>query len=135
MMVSDGMDVSFDDPITCIVSTTGGVPVVDIFAGTPTMPFLLVVAPAIKTIAELKGKRVGSSGIGLSASRLALLLGRKRFGLDVDRDQITVVAAGQEPEKIAGGSSGAIAATVLSPEFRTKFGSTWARHAGQICAR
>ena len=120
MMVSGGVDVSFDDPITCIVSTAGGVPVVDIFAGTPTMPFLLVGAPAVKTIAELKGKRVGSSGLGLSASRLAILVGLKRFGLDVDRDQITVVAAGQEPERIAGVSSGAIAATVLSPEYRTK---------------
>jgi NitT/TauT family transport system substrate-binding protein len=120
MMVSGGVDVSFDDPITCIVSTAGGVPVVDIFAGTPTMPFLLVGAPAVKSITELKGKRVGSSGLGLSASRLALLVGLKRFGLDVDRDQITVVAAGQEPERIAGVSSGAIAATVLSPEFRTK---------------
>jgi NitT/TauT family transport system substrate-binding protein len=120
MMVSGGVDVSFDDPITCIVSTAGGVPVVDIFAGTPTMPFLLVGAPAVKTIAELKGKRVGSSGLGLSASRLALLVGLKRFGLDVDRDQITIVAAGQEPERIAGVTSGAIAATVLSPEYRTK---------------
>jgi NitT/TauT family transport system substrate-binding protein len=120
MMVSGGVDVSFDDPITCIVATAGGVPLVDIFAGTPTMPFLLVGAPAVKTITELKGKRVGSSGLGLSASRLALLVGLKRFGLDVDRDQITVVAAGQEPERIAGVSSGAIAATVLSPEFRTK---------------
>ena len=120
MMVSGGVDVSFDDPITCIVATAGGVPLVDIFAGTPTMPFLLVGAPAVKTIAELKGKRVGSSGLGLSASRLALLVGLKRFGLDVDKDQITVVAAGQEPERIAGVTSGGIAATVLSPEYRTK---------------
>ncbi len=120
MMVSGGVDVSFDDPITCIVATAGGVPVVDIFAGTPTMPFLLVGAPAVKTVAELKGKRVGSSGLGLSASRLALLVGLKRFGLDADKDQVIVVAAGQEPERIAGVTSGAIAATVLSPEYRTK---------------
>lgn len=120
MMVSGGVDVSFDDPITCIVATAGGVPLVNIFAGTPTMPFLLVGAPAVKTIAELKGKRIGSSGLGLSASRLALLVGLKQFGLDVDRDQITVVAAGQEPERIAGVTSGGIAATVLSPEYRTK---------------
>jgi ABC-type nitrate/sulfonate/bicarbonate transport system substrate-binding protein len=122
MMVSGGVDVSFDDPITCIVATAGGVPLVDIFAGTPTMPFLLVGAPAVKTIAELKGKRVGSSGLGLSASRLALLVALKHFGLDVDKDRITVVAAGQEPERIAGVASGAIAATVLSPEYRTKLG-------------
>ena len=120
MMVSGGVDVSFDDPISCIVATAGGVPVVDIFAGTPTMPFLIVGGPGIKTIADLKGKRVGSSGLGLSASRLALLVGLKRLGLDVEKDQITVVAAGQEPERIAGLSAGAIAATVISPEFRIK---------------
>ncbi len=122
MMVSGGVDVSFDDPITCIVATAGGVPVIDIFAGTPTMPFLLVGAPAVKAVAELKGKRIGSSGLGLSASRLALLVALKHFGLDPDKDQITLVAAGQEPERIAGVSSGAIAATVLSPEYRAKLG-------------
>jgi ABC-type nitrate/sulfonate/bicarbonate transport system substrate-binding protein len=98
----------------------GGIPVVDIFAGTPTMPFLIVGGPGIKTMTDLKGKRVGSSGLGLSASRLALLVGLKRLGLDVEKDQITVVAAGQEPERIAGLSAGAIAATVISPEFRLK---------------
>ena len=120
MMVSGGVDVSLDDPISCIVATAGGVPVVDIFAGTPTMPFLIVGGPGIKTMADLKGKRVGSSGLGLSASRLALLVGLKRLGLDVEKDQITIVAAGQEPERIAGLSAGAIAATVISPEFRIK---------------
>ncbi|HEY3153695.1 MAG TPA: ABC transporter substrate-binding protein [Candidatus Binatia bacterium] len=120
MMVSGGVDVSLDDPISCIVATAGGVPVVDIFAGTPTLPFLIVGGPGIKTIADLKGKRVGSSGLGLSASRLALVVGLKRFGLDVDKDQITIVAAGQEPERIAGLSGGAIAATVISPEYRIK---------------
>ena len=120
MMVSGGVDVSLDDPISCIVATAGGVPVVDVFAGTPTLPFLIVGGPGIRTMADLKGKRVGSSGLGLSASRLALLVGLKRLGLDVEKDQVTLVAAGQEPERIAGLSAGAIAATVISPEFRIK---------------
>ena len=54
------------------------------------------------------------------ASRLALLVGLRRFGLDADKGQVTIVAAGQEPERIAGLSTGAIAATVISPEYRTK---------------
>ena len=120
MMVSGGVDVSFDDPISCITATAAGVPVVDIFAGTPTLPFLIVGAPGIKSISELKGKRVGSSGLGPSASRLALLVGFKRLGLDPDKDHVTIVAAGQEPERIAGLSTGAIAATVISPEYRTR---------------
>ena len=120
MMVSGGVDVSYDDPISCIVATAGGVPVVDIYAGTPSLAFLIVGGPGVKTIADVKGKRVGSSGLGLSASRLALLVGFRRLGLDADKEHITIVAAGQEPERIAGLSAGAISATVISPEYRTK---------------
>jgi NitT/TauT family transport system substrate-binding protein len=71
MMVSGGVDVSYDDPITCIVSTAGGVPVNVIVGGTPSLAYLIVGGPGIKTMADVKGKRVGSSGLGLSASRLA----------------------------------------------------------------
>ncbi|HVO93764.1 MAG TPA: ABC transporter substrate-binding protein [Terriglobales bacterium] len=120
MMVSGGVDVSYDDPITCIVSTAGGVPVNVIVGGTQSLAYLIVGGPGVKTIADVKGKRVGSSGLGLSASRLALLVGLRRFGIDADKGQATIVAAGQEPERIAGLSTGAIAATVISPEYRTK---------------
>jgi NitT/TauT family transport system substrate-binding protein len=119
-MVSDSVDLSFDDPISAIVATAAGVPIVDIFAGTPTMPFLLVGAPGVKSVADLKGKRVGSSGLGPSASRLALLVAFKNMGVDVDKDQITVVASGQEPERIAALTAGAIAGTVISPEYRSR---------------
>jgi ABC-type nitrate/sulfonate/bicarbonate transport system substrate-binding protein len=72
----------------------------------------------VKSFAELKGKRVGSSGLGLSASRMAILVAFKQLGIDPDRDKITLVAAGTEPERLAGLASGAIAATVIAPEFR-----------------
>jgi ABC-type nitrate/sulfonate/bicarbonate transport system substrate-binding protein len=91
-----------------------------IVGGTPSLAYLIVGGPEIKNIADVKGKRVGSSGLGLSASRLALLVGLRRFGIDADKGQVTIVAAGQEPERIAGLSTGAIAATVISPEYRTK---------------
>ena len=120
MMVTGGVDVSYDDPITCIVSTAGGIAVNVIVGGTPALAYLIVGGPEIKNIADVKGKRVGSSGLGLSASRLALLVGLRRFGIDADKGQVTIVAAGQEPERIAGLSTGAIAATVISPEYRTK---------------
>ena len=120
MMVSGGVDVSYDDPISCVVATAGGAPVQAIFGGTPSLAFLIVGGPVVKTIADVKGKRVGSSGLGLSASRLALLVGFRRFGLDADKGDITIVAAGQEPERMAALSAGAIAASVVSPEYRNK---------------
>ncbi len=120
MMVSGGVDVSYDDPITCVVSTVAGVPVQVIVGGTRSLAYLIVGGPSIKTMADIKGKRVGSSGLGLSASRLALSVGLRHFGIDADRGQVTLVAAGQEPERIAGLTTGALAATVISPEYRTK---------------
>jgi NitT/TauT family transport system substrate-binding protein len=120
MMVAGGVDVSYDDPISCVVATAGGVPVNAIVGGTPSLAYLVIGGPGVKTIADIKGKRLGSSGLGLSASRLALLVGLRRFGLDGDKGHFTIVAAGQEPERIAGLTSGAIAATVISPEYRTK---------------
>ena len=100
MMVSGGVDVSYDDPITCVVSTAGGVPVNVIVGGTRLLAYLIVSGPGIKTMADVKGKRVGSSGLGLSASRLALSVGLRHFGIDADKGQVTIVAAGQEPERM-----------------------------------
>jgi NitT/TauT family transport system substrate-binding protein len=74
----------------------------------------------VKTLGDLKGKRVGSSGLGLSASRLALLVAFETLGLDPSRDKIVLVAAGAEPERIAALSAGALAGTVVGPEFRSK---------------
>ena len=120
MMVAGGVDVSYDDPISCVVATAGGMPVKAIVGGTPSLAYLVIGGPGVKTIADIKGKRLGSSGLGLSASRLALLVGLRRFGLDGDKGDFTIVAGGQEPERIAGLTSGALAATVISPEYRTK---------------
>jgi hypothetical protein len=37
---------------------------------------------------------------------LTLLVGLRRFGIDADKGQVTIVAAGQEAERIAGLSTG-----------------------------
>src|SRR6266576_2891112 len=74
MMVSGGVDVSYDDPITCVVSTAGGVPVNVIVGGTPSLAYLIVGGPGIKTIADVKGKRVGTPRLSLCATRLGMLV-------------------------------------------------------------
>ncbi len=119
-LVSGGIDVSYTDPASTISAIAAGAPLVEVMAGTSVMPYYLVGAPDVKSIADLKGKRVGSSGLGLSTSRLALLVAFGRLGLDPDRDKIIMVAAGPEPERIVGVSTGAIAGTVFGPEFRGK---------------
>src|SRR5262249_15882307 len=116
-LLSGGIDFSFTDPSSTISAIAAGAPLVEIMAITTIMPYYLVGAPDVKSVADLKGKRVGSSGLGLSASRLALLVAFGTLGLDPNRDKITLVAAGLEPERMAGLATGAIAGTVIGPEY------------------
>lgn len=119
-LLSGGTDVSFADPTSTISAIAAGAPLIETMAITTIMPYYLVGAPDVKTVAALKGKRVGSSGLGLSASRLALQVAFGTLGLDPAKDHITLVAAGLEPERIAGLSAGALGGTVVGPEFRSK---------------
>jgi NitT/TauT family transport system substrate-binding protein len=119
-LLGGGLDIAYSDPPATIAAIAAGAALVEIMATATIMPYYLVGAPTIKTLADVKGKRVGSSGLGLSASRLALLVAFKQLGLDPERDKITLVAAGTEPERLAGLASGALAATVVAPEFRTR---------------
>ncbi|HEX2387434.1 MAG TPA: ABC transporter substrate-binding protein [Candidatus Binatia bacterium] len=119
-LLSGGTDISFTDPTSMISAIAAGAPVVEVMAITTIMPYYLIGAPDVKTVADLKGKRVGSSGLGLSASRLAILVAFSKLGLDPPRDNITLVAAGAEPERVAGLAAGAIGGTVVAPEFKAK---------------
>jgi ABC-type nitrate/sulfonate/bicarbonate transport system substrate-binding protein len=119
-LLGGGLDIAYSDPPGTIAAIGAGAPLVEVMATAIVMPYYLVGAPAVKSLADLKGKRVGSSGLGLSASRMAIIVGLKHLGLDQERDKITLVAAGTEPERLAGLASGALAATVIAPEFRSK---------------
>lgn len=119
-LLSGGIDVSFTDPTSTISAIAAGAPLVEVMAITTIMPYYLIGAADVKSVKDLKGKRVGSSGLGLSASRLALLVAFGTLGLDPARDNIVLVAAGAEPERIAGIAAGAIGGTVVGPEFKTK---------------
>ena len=116
-MVGGELDLSFSAPAATIPAVAAGAQILEIMPTTSTMPYYLAGAPNVSSIAELKGKRVGASGLGLSASRLALLVVLKHYDLDPDRDKIILVAAGREPERMAAVTSGAIGATVVAPEF------------------
>ncbi len=126
-MVGGQLDLSFSAPAATIPAVAAGSQILEIMPTTSTMPYILVGAPTVTSIPALKGQRVGSSGLGLSASRLALIVALKHFGLDPDKDKITVVAAGTEPERMAGVTSGAIGATVVAPEFRDRVEKMGAR--------
>src|SRR5499425_1366346 len=84
-LLAGGIDISFTDPTSTISAIAAGAQLVEVMAITTIMPYYLVGAAEVKTVADLKGKRVGSSGLGLSASRLALLVAFGTLGLDPSR--------------------------------------------------
>jgi len=76
-------------------------------------PFVLEVAAPIKTIADLKGKKVGVSSVG-SSSDIATRAALKKMGLDPDKD-VVIVAVGSAAQRTAAMLSGAIDAGVSQP--------------------
>jgi NitT/TauT family transport system substrate-binding protein len=77
-----------------------------------TLDDYLVARPNIKSVEDLRGKRIGVFRFG-SASHLRLIYVLPRYGLN-DRD-VTLLQIGDSPERLMALSGGAIDATLISP--------------------
>src|SRR5262249_43371035 len=78
-----------------------------------SLQYRLVARPEIKTIAQLKGKRVGVAGFGLGAHRGAQII-LSKLGLNPDTDVI-MLQVGGDPTRMSALPGGAIDATVFNP--------------------
>src|SRR2546425_9300977 len=76
-------------------------------------PFVLEVAADIKTVDDLKGKKIGVAGPGPS-SGIATRVALRKMGLDPDKD-VVIQAVGSAPNRTAALLSGAIQAGVSQP--------------------
>ena len=76
-------------------------------------PFVLEVAADIKTMNDLKGKKIGVSTVG-SSSDIATRAALKRMGLDADKD-VTIIAVGSAAQRTAALLAGSIQAGVSQP--------------------
>jgi NitT/TauT family transport system substrate-binding protein len=72
----------------------------------PIYPYVFITTPDIKTLADLKGKKVGVSSPG-STSDIATRVGLAKEGLDPDKD-VTIVAVGSSQNRTAGLKAGSI---------------------------
>jgi NitT/TauT family transport system substrate-binding protein len=77
------------------------------------LQYRLVVRPEIKTVADLKGKRVGVANFGLGAHRGAQVMLAK-LGLNPDTD-VTMLQIGGDPTRLSALLSGSIDASVFNP--------------------
>jgi NitT/TauT family transport system substrate-binding protein len=77
-----------------------------------TLDDYLVARPNIKSVEDLRGKRIGVFRFG-SASHLRLIYVLPRYGLS-ERD-VTLLQVGDSPERLIALSGGSIDATLISP--------------------
>lgn len=80
--------------------------------------YWLYVRPEIRNVAELKGRKIGVSGIGSGPYFLVLEL-LKKHGLEVGRD-VAILTTGVQSASFAALASAVVDATSLSPPFMFK---------------
>ncbi len=119
-LLSGDIQVALGSPTGALSAIGAGADLVSIATLGPRMPYLLIVRPTIRSPADLKGKKLGASSAGLSASRVALLIALKHFGLESRRDGISILVVGTEPERVQALAAGTIEATVLDPLYRVR---------------
>ena len=95
----------------------GGDPIL-IASFSNSLQYRLVVRPDIRTVADLKGKRVGVAGFGLGAHRGAQIMLAK-LGLNPDTD-VTMLQIGGDPTRLAALLSGTIDASVFNPPLHKR---------------
>ncbi len=81
----------------------------------PIYPYVFLAAPEVKTLADLKGKKVGVSMPG-STSDIATRIGLARQGIDPDKD-VTIVAVGSSQNRTAALKTGSIQGGLDQPPF------------------
>ncbi len=119
-LISGDIQFALGSPTGALSAVGAGADLLSIATLGPKMPYLLMARPTIRTAADLKGKKLGASSAGLSASRVALLIALKHFGLEARRDGISILVMGTEPERVQALAAGNIDATVLDPLYRAR---------------
>jgi NitT/TauT family transport system substrate-binding protein len=103
---------SFGSGIRAAVS---GLPVRGIGVYLKSTPFFLMAAPAIGTVRDLKGKKIGITSFG-SATHATARAALRLQQMDPDKD-VTIMAMGTEPTYFVALQNGAIDAAVLTPPY------------------
>ena len=112
-LIAGGIPLMMGGPAGAIAAAASGVDIVELLTLAPAMPYLFVARTTIRTPQDLRGKRIGVSGSGLSASRIAVIIALKNFGLDPRKDQIALLPMGTEAERTSALTQGSIDATVF----------------------
>ena len=114
-MVSGQVPLTFLAGAAIVSSAIGGADTVLLSCAINTLFWRLFSVPEIKTVAELKGKKIGVTRLGTLEDGILRLLLKER-GLNPDRD-VTFVPVGAAPQRVVALSKGIIdAASFIPPQ-------------------
>jgi ABC-type nitrate/sulfonate/bicarbonate transport system substrate-binding protein len=112
-MVSGQVPLSFIGGAAIVASAVGGADTVYLACGINTLYWRVFSTPDVKTIADLKGKKIGVTAIGSQEDSVIRFILRER-GLLPDRD-FAMVAVGGAPTRLAALSKGVVQASTFIP--------------------
>lgn len=112
-MVSGQVPLSFLGGAALVASAVGGADTVYLACAINTLYWRVFSTPDVKTVADLKGKKIGVTTIGSQEDSVVRFILRDR-GLIPDRD-FAMVAVGGAPTRLAALSKGVISASTFIP--------------------
>lgn len=116
-MLAGGVQIGFIGPTHVINAVAAGSNMVMIMGNQNSVRYQLIAHPSIKRGEDLKGKRVGIGASMAGLATLAAIVAMEHLGVNVRRDNITLLPTGPEPTRLAALKAGTTVATVLAPEI------------------
>src|SRR5256712_10884527 len=99
-LLANGVEIISVGGAECLSATAAGAKITVTAVLTPVFPYHLMAAPEIKSVQDLKGKKIGISSPGGSAAH-ATRKALQVVGLDPDRHGITFIAIGPHARRTA----------------------------------
>ena len=118
VLVSGSLDMSQLSGAPGVAANLEGADIVYILGLLDKLNYQLVTRPEIKSVEQLKGKKLGVSRFGSSAD-FGLRAVMKRLGIDPAKD-VSILQIGDEPARVAAIQSGNIEGTVVNAPFSSE---------------
>ncbi len=112
-MVSGQVPLSFLGGAAIVASTVGGADTVYLACGINTLYWRLFSTPDVKTLDDLRGKKIGLTTMGSQEDAVMRFLLKER-GINPERD-VSFLAVGAAPTRLAALSKGVVQASVFIP--------------------
>ena len=112
-MVAGQVPLSFLGGAAIVASAVGGADTVYLACGINTLYWRLFSTPDVKTLDDLRGKKIGLTTMGSQEDAVMRFLLKER-GINPDRD-VTFLAVGAAPTRLAALSKGVVQASVFIP--------------------